>query len=114
MNRQTVAIIGAGVSGLCTAYYASQQGYDVTVIDKGSKVSWNSSFANAGMICPTSHFVPMAEPSMRWMALNIVWHSLFDEESPLYIKMSRDRDFLGWGMRFMANCSKKNVLYSAE
>ena len=32
-----VVIIGAGVIGLCSAYYAAQRGFRVTVIDRAAE-----------------------------------------------------------------------------
>ena len=35
---KTVAVIGAGISGLCTAYWLHRQGYDVTVYEKLDRI----------------------------------------------------------------------------
>ena len=34
INNKSVAIVGAGIAGLCTAYWLEKQGYDVTVFEK--------------------------------------------------------------------------------
>ena len=39
MSKQKVIVIGAGVTGLSSAWWLARQGVDVTVIDKGV-VGW--------------------------------------------------------------------------
>jgi len=76
-----VLIIGGGVIGLCTAYYAARQGHRVTVIDRDRADDEGCSYGNAGMIVP-SHFVPLAAPGM--VALGLKW--MWNPASPFYIK----------------------------
>lgn len=45
-----VAVIGAGITGVTTAYALSLQGYDVTVIDKLRYPAMETSFANGGQL----------------------------------------------------------------
>jgi glycine/D-amino acid oxidase-like deaminating enzyme len=35
MRESTVAIIGSGIAGTTVAYLLTQQGYDVTIFEKG-------------------------------------------------------------------------------
>src|SRR5207245_11325148 len=70
MSKQ-VLIIGAGVIGLSTAYYAARKGHQVAVLDRGTIVQENCSYGNAGLVVP-SHLVPLAAPGMvaqglKWM-----------------------------------------------
>ena len=58
-----IVIVGAGVAGLCTAYYCAREGFDVTVVERGDAVRDGASYGNAGMIVP-SHFIPLAAPGM--------------------------------------------------
>ena len=65
-----VAIVGGGVIGVCSAYYLSQTGVKVLLIEKGEIASGCSS-GNGGLIVP-SHTVPLASPGalgegLRWM-----------------------------------------------
>ena len=59
--NESVVILGQGIIGLCSAWYASQRGFEVTVIDRQPLAQNGCSFGNAGMIVP-SHFVPLAAP----------------------------------------------------
>ncbi|MEM7736951.1 MAG: FAD-dependent oxidoreductase [Deinococcota bacterium] len=92
---QCVTIVGAGVIGLATAYYAVQKGFEVTVIDQGTPMRDGTSFGNAGMIVP-SHIMPLAAPGVVRQGLR--W--LSDPESPFYIKPRLDWDLFRWGWHF--------------
>ena len=90
-----VILVGGGVIGLCSAYYAARRGWEVTVIDRGPEEAEGCSFGNAGMVVP-SHFIPLAAPGM--VALGLKW--MFNPESPFYIKPRLDRELLSWGWKF--------------
>ncbi len=98
-----VVIIGAGISGLCTAYYLVKNGYDVTVIDKGD-FSTGTSFINAGYLTP-SHIISLAAPGIITKGLK--W--MFNSASPFYIKPRLDIDFFKWAWDFKKSASAANV-----
>lgn len=56
-----IAVIGAGIIGVATAYELAADGHEVTVFDRRSSVAAESSFANAGLIAPT-YAAPWAAP----------------------------------------------------
>jgi D-amino-acid dehydrogenase len=103
-----VVIIGAGVIGLCTAYYCARRGFNVTVVERNAAKRDGCSFGNAGMIVP-SHFVPLAAPGMVKLALK--W--MFNPASPLYIKPRLDADLLDWGWKFWRAANADHVQRSA-
>lgn len=45
-----IAVIGAGVIGICSAYELARDGHEVTVYEKNTAAAEGSSFANAGLI----------------------------------------------------------------
>ena len=45
-----VAVLGAGVVGVTTAYYLSEQGHSVTLVDRAATVASATSFANGGQL----------------------------------------------------------------
>ncbi|MDH3305825.1 MAG: FAD-dependent oxidoreductase, partial [Gammaproteobacteria bacterium] len=45
-----VVVIGAGVIGITTAYYLSELGCQVTVIDRATGVAGGASYGNAGQL----------------------------------------------------------------
>ncbi|CAM1343958.1 NAD(P)/FAD-dependent oxidoreductase [Tenacibaculum amylolyticum] len=89
-----VVIIGAGIIGLCTAYYLHQEGNEVTIIDKSDFTS-GASFVNAGLITP-SHIIPLAAPGV--INKGIKW--MLNTSSPFYVKPRLDYDFLKWSWLF--------------
>ncbi len=90
-----VAVCGAGVMGLASAYYLLERGHRVTVVERGGPQYDCCSLGNAGYISP-SHIVPLAAPgivgkALRWMG---------DPTSPFYVRPRPDPSFLGWAFRF--------------
>nr|WP_028311204.1 FAD-dependent oxidoreductase [Derxia gummosa] len=63
-----VAVIGAGVVGVCTAHWLRAAGHDVTVIDRRANVAQETSFAPAAIAAPALA-VPWSAPHMpgRWL-----------------------------------------------
>lgn len=60
-----VAIIGAGIVGVTTAYELAADGHEVTVFERRGAVAAETSFANAGVIAP-GYVTPWAAPGMPW------------------------------------------------
>ncbi len=58
-----VAVIGAGIVGVTTAYELSVDGHEVTVFERRGSVAAETSFANAGVIAP-GYVTPWAAPGM--------------------------------------------------
>ena len=69
-----VAVIGAGVIGVTTAYELADQGHEVIVYDRGSSAAELCSFANAGVISP-GYVTPWAKPGMAWHVISHLWQS---------------------------------------
>ena len=107
-DSKHVVIIGAGVIGLCSAYYCAQKGHRVTVIDRNPEQRDGCSFGNAGMVVP-SHFVPLAAPGM--VALGLKW--MWNPESPFYIKPRLDGALLEWAWKFWRAANARHVKSSA-
>jgi D-amino-acid dehydrogenase len=107
-ESKQIVVIGAGVIGLCTAYYCARRGHRVTVIDRSPEQREGCSFGNAGMVTP-SHFVPLAAPGMVALGLKWMWNA----ESPFYIKPRLNWDLLSWGWKFMRAATAKHVERSA-
>src|SRR5438128_8239863 len=101
---KNVVIIGGGVIGLCTAYYAARKGHGVTVLDRNPEQYEGCSFGNAGMVVP-SHFVPLAAPGM--VALGLKW--MWNPESPFYIKPTLNPSVLSWGYKFWRASTPERV-----
>jgi D-amino-acid dehydrogenase len=98
-----VSIVGGGIIGLCSAYYLSKEGYEVTIFDS-SDLSDGCSYGNAGMIVP-SHIIPLAQPGM--IAQGIKW--MFDSQSPFYVKPRFSKSLIQWGFQFYKYATPKHV-----
>lgn len=101
-------IIGAGIIGLSTAYYLQQEGWDVTVLERGD-LSDNCSFGNMGYLSP-SHLVPLAQPGI--VSQGILW--MFKQKSPFYVRPSLRWDLIDWGLKFVQASNAQHVARSAR
>lgn len=63
-----VAVIGAGIVGVTTAYELALAGTEVTVFERQGVVAGECSFANAGVVAP-GYVSPWASPGMAWKVL---------------------------------------------
>ena len=105
---KNILVIGAGVIGLCTAYYLAKRGCRVTILDRSAAQRDGCSFGNAGMIVP-SHFVPLAAPGM--VALGLKW--MWNPESPFHVKPRLDAGLIGWGWKFWRASTAARVAAAA-
>lgn len=94
-----IAVLGAGVVGVTTAWYLQKAGYQVTVIERESAAGMQTSFANGGQIS-VSHATPWANPKTPIKALK--W--LFREDAPLLYRLRADKAQLKWAMQFLKEC----------
>jgi D-amino-acid dehydrogenase len=106
--RGHVAVVGAGVIGLCTALYCAARGWRVTVIERNGAERDGCSYENGGMVVP-SHFVPLAAPGM--VALGLKW--MWNPASPFYIKPRVSWSLADWGLKFVRASSAEHVRRAA-
>lgn len=99
-----VTIIGAGIIGLCSAYYAKQKGFDVWVMDRNPEGSDSCSTGNAGMIVP-SHFVPLAAPGVVKMGIKM----MFKAKAPFAFKFPPTLEQILWSWMFMGKADQEHV-----
>lgn len=67
-----IAVIGAGIIGITTAYELAQDGHEVAVYDSKSAAAEGASFANTGVVAP-SCALPLSLPD--WVQPS-AWHFL--------------------------------------
>lgn len=101
-------IIGGGIIGLSAAYYLNEDGWDVTLLERGDLTD-NCSFGNMGYLSP-SHFVPLAAPGI--ISQGILW--MFRQKSPFYVRPSLNWDLIDWGWKFMRASNQRHVERSAR
>ena len=58
-----IAIVGAGIVGVTTAYELAADGHEVTVFERRGTAAEETSFANAGLVAP-GYVTPWAAPGM--------------------------------------------------
>ncbi|ROZ64943.1 D-amino acid dehydrogenase [Ramlibacter sp. WS9] len=95
-----VIVLGAGLLGVTSAYYLSQLGHEVTVVDRQATPAAETSFANGGQIS-VSHAEPWANPSAPLKVLQ--W--LGKEDAPLLFRIRADMRQWMWGLQFLRECS---------
>lgn len=101
MSRPIV-IVGAGVSGLCCAYYLSRAGRDVVIVES-NRVGSGSSFANGGWLCP-AQAGPLPEPGLTLYGMR----ALIDHDSALYFKPGELPRLAPWLLRFRSYCNESD------
>ena len=94
-----IAVLGAGLQGVCAAWYLAEDGHEVTVVDREAGPALETSFANGGQIS-TSHAEPWANPRVPLQVLK--W--LGREDSPLLWRLRADPAQWAWGLRFLVEC----------
>jgi len=104
---KNVIVIGGGIIGLCSAYYLTKQGHQVTVVDQ-SNMDAGASYVNAGYLSP-SHIIPLSAPGV--MKQGLKW--MLDKSSPLYIKPRLESDFIKWVLAFNKSCRESHVKKAA-
>jgi len=97
-----IIVIGSGLLGVSTAYFLSQAGHEVVVLDRQDEPGKETSFANAGMVTPSQ-----AEPWNHPGILKHVLTWLGKEDSPFLVRPGAIFSLLGWGIGFIRNSSVK-------
>lgn len=94
-----VIVLGAGVTGVATAWYLRQAGHEVTVVDRQPAAGLETSFANGGQVS-VSHAEPWANPGAPLKVLR--W--LMREDAPLLFRLRADPQQWLWSLAFLREC----------
>jgi D-amino-acid dehydrogenase len=97
-----ILVLGGGVIGVATAYYAARAGHEVTVLERQNGPALETSFANAGEVSP-GYSAPWAGPGIPLKAIR--W--AFMQHRPLVIWPRPDPAMWLWGLRMLANCTQR-------
>lgn len=98
-----IIICGSGLLGVTAAYVLATRGHQVTIVERNSVASAETSFANGGQLS-YSHGEPWATSAV----LKKLPKWLLKEDSPLIFRPRADLDMIKWGLRFFTNCKKKS------
>ena len=97
---ERVAVVGAGMVGLATAWFLQERGVDVTVLER-DHVAAGASWGNAGWLTP-GIATPLPEPAV----LRYGVRALLSPSSPVYVPPSANRDLV----RFMAGFARNSTM----
>jgi len=92
----SIAIIGAGIIGVSSAYELARKGYQVTIFDPEPPGEAGPSRANAGHI-GASDIYPLSAPGIHWKALKM----LMSRDGALKIPLGEALAQLPWFWRFL-------------
>lgn len=104
-----IAVLGAGVVGVTSAWYLSQAGHEVTVVDRQPEAALETSYANGSQIS-VCHAEPWAHPGV----LSQVMRWLGREDAPLLWRLRADWDQWRWGLQFLAQCGAARTRFNIE
>ncbi len=108
MSKSEVAIIGAGIQGVCNALFLQKKGIDVTLFDK-DEPGCAASYGNAG------HFSPYASLQLnRSDVLSDVPAMLLSSRGPLALKWNYFVKMLPWFSKYIMSCSEKKMMHTAK
>ncbi len=96
-----IAVLGAGVIGVTSAWYLAKAGHEVEVIDRQPGPALETSFANAGQVSP-GYSAPWAAPGIPLKAMK--WLTM--KHSPLVLRPGLDWQSWRWVSQMLLNCTE--------
>jgi D-amino-acid dehydrogenase len=94
-----VAVIGAGIIGVTTAFELAVDGHEVTVFERRAAVAEEASFANAGVVAP-GYVTPWAAPGMPGKIAGY----LLRQHAPVRVTLPVTREHIRWMWRWYQAC----------
>jgi len=108
-KKLKIGIVGAGIQGISNALFLQKKGFNVTIFDRDEPGSPVASYGNAG------HFSPYASvPINRPDVLTDVPAMLLSSTGPLALKWNYVPKMIPWFLKFLRNCSTKNMMHTAK
>ncbi|MGE9126236.1 FAD-dependent oxidoreductase, partial [Escherichia coli] len=93
-----IAIIGAGITGVTTAYALARQGYSVTVFDRNRYAAMETSFANGGQLSASN-----AEVWNSWSTVLKGMKWMLRKDAPLLMNPKPSWHKYSWMAEFVMN-----------
>lgn len=100
-DRIRIAVIGAGITGITTAYNLAKRGCEVTIFDRHPYAAMETSFANGGQLSASNAEV--------WNSWATVWKGLkwmTTPGAPLLVNPKPSWHKFSWMMEFIASIPK--------
>lgn len=98
MSRSNIVVIGAGITGITTAYALLRQGHAVTVIDRLPYSAMETSYANGGQLSASN-----AEVWNSWATIFKGLRWMLDAKAPLLVNPAPTFHKLSWMAEFVAS-----------
>lgn len=102
-EKKRIAVIGAGIVGICQALYLQRAGYQVCLIDRKG-IAEECSKGNAGHFA-TEQVFPLADPSL----LSELPKILLDPAGPFRVQPNYFLQAMPWLLRFLLNMKPRRV-----
>ena len=105
---KSIAVIGAGIIGICSAYFLQKSGFKVTLVDHnkpGSMTSYGHACTFADYAC-----IPVNSPTIFKDLPSL----LLKQNGPLAVDFKYILKNLPWALSFLQNCRKNKVEYIAS
>ena len=96
-----IAVLGAGITGITTAFSLHQRGFDVTVFDRHRYAAMETSFANGGQLSASN-----AEVWNQWGTVlkGLKW--MLQSDAPLSVNPRPAWHKISWMAEFLSNIPK--------
>ena len=97
---KNIAVIGAGIIGICSAYFLQKSGFKVTLVDHnkpGSMTSYGHACTFADYAC-----IPVNSPTIFKDLPSL----LLNQNGPLSVDFKYILKNLPWALSFLKNCRK--------
>ena len=108
-RKSSVGVIGAGIQGVCISLCLIKKCFKVTLIDRDDPGNKSASYGNAGHFSPYAS-VPMNRPDI----LTDIPSMLLSSTGPLALKWNYVPKMIPWFLKFIKNCSTKNMMHTAK
>lgn len=92
-----IAVVGAGITGVTTAYALSKRGFEVTLYDRQRYAAMETSYANGGQLSASN-----AEVWNHWATVvkGVKW--MFTQQAPFLVHPAPTWHKLSWFAQFLA------------
>ena len=102
-----VLVVGGGVIGTMCAWYLTEAGFRVTVVDRAG-FGAACSHGNCGYVCP-SHVLPLCQPG----AVQKTMRAMLKKNSPFAIKPRLSPAWASWFWNFSRRCNQAAMMSTA-
>lgn len=104
-----IALIGAGIVGVTSAYELAADGHEVTVFERRGAAAEETSFANAGVVAP-GYVTPWAAPGMPAKVMRY----LFSRHAPVRLSLPLSATELAWIWKWWRSCNLPTYLANRQ